>query len=538
MTELTFFGAAGTEERGELGGVQLLIKDNETKFLFDYGQRPDLTNSFYSFPSKPRPFEMLSIAEQLEFYAPIQGLFRHDLEYIRGNKPAELPLDGIIVSHAHYDHAGGLSLVRHDMPVYMHQHAQMILYLWQYMSGRTTNQFIDVIQQMSRAPKKHGKEKFVRGEEATLPRDIRLFKNEINFKIKDINITPYLVDHSLPGSCAFILETSDGKVAITGDYRLRGRRKQDTEGFLEAAKDVDFFLTEGSLLHFDHYGTEEDVTDIIAELSKDRDLVAVTYPPRDLDRILSIYNACAKTGRMLVIPPDQAKLLQAFNGVNGYPKLSNKYIGVLLKPKGKGLVDDEDFEDLIDADYYKWERPYLDFNKWDPKRCHESKPTRISLEDIADNQDKFLLYVYQSDMISFFSKIKPRKNSLYIRSHPAPWTKEMEVREDQLIYILKSFEIYHGQQKDCLVELYLEGRKRDLFSQGESIMRNVHQVHVTGHMNRKETREVIRSLNDKTVIIPYHSMNLRDFIDDVAKGRKIYIPILRQSFNLMECKKC
>ena len=114
----------------------------------------------------------------------------------------------------------------------------------------------------------------------------------------------------------------------------------------------------------------------------------------------------------------------------------------------------------------------------------------------------------------------------------------MEVREDQLIYILKSFEIYHGQQKDCLVELYLEGRKRDLFSQGESIMRNVHQVHVTGHMNRKETREVIRSLNDKTVIIPYHSMNLRDFIDDVAKGRKIYIPILRQSFNLMECKKC
>ncbi len=539
--EVTFYGGAGTIDLGELGGIQLLINDliKKSKFMFDYGQPPDRTNTFYSFPYRMKQFEMAELAERLGLYYSMPNLFRHDLENARKRKTRELPLDGILLSHAHYDHAGGFSLIRHDMPIFMHPYSQLLLYIWQYTSGRTINQFVDVIQQMARAPKKYGKEKYISGEEAVLPRDIRLFESQQLFQIGGMDIMPYLVDHSLLGANAFDARTSEGRVAISGDFRSRGRRPEDTRKFLTAVKDADFFFVEGSLFHFDHYGTEEDVTDVVTELCQGKDLVAITYPPRDLDRILSLYNACVRTGRMLVIPPNQAKLLQAFNGTNGYPRLSNKYIGVLMKPKGKGRAEDEDeeFEDLIDGDYYKWERPYLKYKRWDAEEGHADRPTRVYLEDIAQNQDKFMLYVGQADMISYFNAINPGPNSLYIRSHPGPWTKEMEIQEDHIITILQLFGMYRGPQKDCLAELYLEGRKRTLFSKGTPIVHKMHQVHMTGHHNRDETRELISELNDDMIIVPYHSMHPIDFVNDVAKGKLVFIPMARQTYTLQEIRE-
>jgi mRNA degradation ribonuclease J1/J2 len=36
-------------------------------------------------------------------------------------------------------------------------------------------------------------------------------------------VTPIRVDHSIPGACGFLVETSDGKqVALTGDFRMHG----------------------------------------------------------------------------------------------------------------------------------------------------------------------------------------------------------------------------------------------------------------------------------------------------------------------------
>lgn len=220
--------------------------------------------------------------------------------------------------------------------------------------------------------------------------------------------------------------------------------------------------------------------------------------------------------------PHQAKLLQAFNGANGYPKLSNKYIAVLLKPKGKGLIDsEEEFYDLVEGDYHKWEREYLDLERWSPGEP-ASKPKRVSLEDIANNQDNFILSVSLPDMISLFNTIKPKENSLFIRSHPAPWTKGMEVQEDELISILKHFGMYYGPQEDCLGKLYLNGS--DLFLQGKPAVHKVHQVHVTGHMNRDETREALGRMSDNAIIVPYHAMNPMDFVNDVAKPKRVHIP--------------
>ena len=48
------------------------------------------------------------------------------------------------------------------------------------------------------------------------------------FSIDSIEVEPLPVDHSLPGVDAFILHTSAGSIANTGDLRFHGRREKDT----------------------------------------------------------------------------------------------------------------------------------------------------------------------------------------------------------------------------------------------------------------------------------------------------------------------
>jgi len=73
---LTFYGGVDDAERGELGGVQLLVKDLEkrTRFFFDFGQRPDHTNDFYGFPYKPRSFQNLAVSEFLQLFPEIPNI--------------------------------------------------------------------------------------------------------------------------------------------------------------------------------------------------------------------------------------------------------------------------------------------------------------------------------------------------------------------------------------------------------------------------------------------------------------------------------
>lgn len=513
--ELTFFGGAGDNEQGELGGVQVLFQDTEelTGLMLECGQRPDHTNEYYGFPYRPKGFQALALSEFLQLYPSLEGFYRHDYEALRGRKPGRLPFEGILVTHAHFDHVGGLTLVRHDLPVYMHPVAKQILWLWQYTSGRTVNQFVDLFYNFFKLPKITEGERFASGLEAQVRREIRLFKDKELFKIGSIGVTSYPVDHSLPGSCGFIMETSAGKIGISGDIRKRGRRPEDTNHFIEALLEqkVNYLMWEGSLLHFDHEGTEEDVTETVSLLLKNKTFAAVAFPPRDFDRLTSLYKAAKANGRMLVINPAQALALKMFNGQYDFPKMDWKYIGVYLPRKRKGLLDREGFPDeMIEGDYFYWERQFLKTAKWEE---HTSKVQRISLQDIRNNQDQFLVFMPFSYMLDMLEEIRPAKNSLYLRSHPGPWTPEMEIQEERQLNLLKVFGMYDGPRRDYLTP---------------TMEHKMHQVHVTGHLNRRETREILRKFS--CPIIAYHCGNPQDFVEDVASHTRVIIPNRGEKF--------
>jgi ribonuclease J len=98
-------------------------------------------------------------------------------------------------------------------------------------------------------------------------------------------------------------------------------------------------------------------------------------PTRDLDRLLSFYNAAKECGRDLVIDMKQAYLLKLFQTSeqwkNVFPKPTDKNIRVYIPRKNWGLLgkDIEIWtEKLFREDYKEWEKEFLDYgNRTDYK---------------------------------------------------------------------------------------------------------------------------------------------------------------------------
>ena len=62
----------------------------------------------------------------------------------------------------------------------------------------------------------------------------------VNVQIADTTLKVEMipVDHSLPGSCAFVVYTDEGNLVYTGDLRFHGNNKELSRKFVEKVKAV------------------------------------------------------------------------------------------------------------------------------------------------------------------------------------------------------------------------------------------------------------------------------------------------------------
>lgn len=65
-------------------------------------------------------------------------------------------------------------------------------------------------------------------------------------RVGDLTVEVLDVDHDLPGSAGIVVETPDGSIAYTGDWRLHGRHPELMKSFVERCTGVDVLLTEAS----------------------------------------------------------------------------------------------------------------------------------------------------------------------------------------------------------------------------------------------------------------------------------------------------
>lgn len=251
----------------EIGGSCVELTTASTRLVLDLGL-PLVDAEREPFDSRSALAKPIRTLISEKVIPAISGLFEMD-------HPAP---DGILLSHAHLDHSGLIHLSRTTVPIYATSGTSKMMLAAAVFAGQkelSPNRFLEVA---SNQP----------------------------FQIGDFKITPLAVDHSIFGSVAFLIEGEGKTILYSGDFRNHGRKPGMIRDLLDhlKTKTVDFLIVEGT-----HFGSEKDqgsteyqLEDRIVDLVKTAPaLVMATFSALDVDRIVTMYKAAQKTGRVFVV---------------------------------------------------------------------------------------------------------------------------------------------------------------------------------------------------------------------------------------------
>jgi len=381
-TKITFHGGVG-----EIGGNKFLVEDLDTRIFLDFGMGFSERRKFYLEPwLSPRDERGL-----LEFgmLPEIDGVYKFD------NRPRTV--DAIFLSHSHADHSAYVSFLKRDIPVYCGETTQIILKALNETRPKRFETDISNIQ-------------------------FRPFRTGQKIRVGSMEIEPYHVDHSVPGAYGFLVHTSEGSIAYTGDVRVHGRRCEMTEDFVQAARRSKplVLLSEGTnILGASVLGETEVETKLDYVVSATEELVMADFSYSDIDRLNTFRNVAEKNGRLLAISMKQAHTLNELRKDKKLrvPDVFNDNIIIYRKSKKR---------------FYDWEEEIL--NRGNVKDASQVKSM----------QDKTILASSFSDMKELID-IRPRFGSNFILSTSEPYNEEQAIEFDKLTNWLDHFglPLYH-----------------------------------------------------------------------------------------------
>ncbi|HIE15149.1 TPA: MBL fold metallo-hydrolase [Candidatus Bathyarchaeota archaeon] len=429
---LTFYGGAN-----EVGGNKILLQDGDTKIIIDFGMSFNLRRKYYADPFlSPRNETGL-----LEFglLPKIRGIYRFEK-----SKPT---VDGVIISHSHMDHAAYLSFLKREIPIYC---------------GEATATILEALHETR-----------IGGFEFDMSGvNFVTFRTGDVLRIGSLEIEPIHVDHSVPGSYGFLIQTSAGPIAYTGDFRMHGSKPTMTDDFIERASEEKpiVIISEGTNAIGVEISSESEVQKKISRIVRETSgIVLANFSWADIDRLRSFYTAALENDRHLVLTMKQAYLLDKLKeDIHlDVPKLDDDRLLIFQKSKRR---------------LFAWEKKVLDLGKV------------IDSEEIAKMQNKIILILTLYGMEELIG-INPRAGSSYIFSSSEPFNEEMEVDFNKLINWLSHYglPLYHA--------------------------------HVSGHVAPLQLKAALRKMNAKKIFLIHgsHLDLLSRFLKDLKS--KILIPI-------------
>lgn len=295
----------------EIGGNKFLIECGGGRIFLDFGMSYDREGYFFE-----PPFLQAANREDLlktRVLPPLTGCYRGGglfAEYDPALGPTgvagiEEPraLDAMVLSHAHMDHYGYAGLLRPDIPI---------------LASPLTGRLISMREDIS--------EGFTTAEVSA---SLAMCEPGQPLEVGDLRLTPFAVDHSVPGATAWIIESEGVRVGYTGDLRMHGpaEGRAQTAAFLEALarNPVDYLLCEGTRLRppesedekeVEHHGLvcEDDVAGKVGEIiEREPGLVVYDGSPADMGRMRIVCRAAIGAGRKLAVDAKLAYLLLYVN---------------------------------------------------------------------------------------------------------------------------------------------------------------------------------------------------------------------------------
>lgn len=522
MVKLTFYGGVR-----EIGGNKILLEDGEKKLLLDFGFPYQGYKRFYEEYLKPRGGAGLVDLLTMGLLPPLEGLYRGDLE-IPGlwegfrSEPAYRQLEdvsGVLLSHAHLDHSAHISLLKEEIPVYATAVTAFLVKAIQDSGKAGFDQQVCYFD-----PKKYGfpgdwKQAALLGKGQpkrqrqfcladVRPEDLSAaalrFWGETGGKTGldsrplrghgdgCFNLRCFPVDHSVPGACAWGIETSSGWVVYSGDLRWHGKRAGLTRDFVEQAGALrpHVLILEGTGVERETNVTEQEVYEnALRAIAASDGLVVADFSPRDIDRLLTFRQIALETNRKLVVLPKDAYLLKAMR---------------LLEAATPDVAHDDSL--LI---YQDTMAKTPDF--WVRQICRECGDRTVLASDVAAAQGEFILCFSFFDLNELPS-IRPGAGSLYVYSSSEPHDEEQEIDFRRLHQWLEHFKLKG-------FGLPVERRKKWLIPDEEQ------GLHASGHASGPDLLEIARQIAPE-ILIPVHSQKPGFYRKNLGgSGIKVRLPV-------------
>jgi ribonuclease J len=440
---LTCYGGVG-----EIGGNKFLLEDGGSKVLLDFGTGFSDGDEFFEGLIQPRQVNGAGDLFEFGLLPEIGGLYSEKALQNTSLKHRAPEVDAVVISHYHWDHMGRVEHVDPDIPVYC---------------GETTALIHEASSESSSSP--------LDGHQ------LRTFRTGKTFGVGPMKFRPVHVDHSIPGAYGFVVETSGGTLAYTGDFRFHGRAEAMTEDFVKAAADAepDLLLTEGTRVAEGEQGKNPSERSVQEEarraVASSRRLVFSTFRGNDVDRVNTFHAAAEACGRRLVVSMRTALLLEKLRGDSGLkvPRVGRD-VDVFLRRKRSGTFDDKD--------YFPWERRFIGHG--------------VSAAEVRRAQSKTFLHLEVWNFPELID-IKPDAGGTYIHAATEAFNEE-------------------GEQEDAAVRNWIN-----------HLGFSYRQIHASGHAPMEDVGRLVSAVAPRAVA-PIHTEHPELFRSLVSGRTKVVVP--------------